>query len=152
VSFVRLSFALRDTACAAAMAVSLHTAPALDDEDPRLWCWVGNVFVTDIGIANAARRETLDSLFAVISVVHVDGTIKDNEDLWPIVYVPDVGLIGPVQPDRCIVDLRNVQCAPRTLSGITAGIEEAHALNPATRGASQTVRRVDVQVVSDKDA
>ncbi len=91
----------------------LDAALALDHEDPGFWRWAGDVLVPGVSVAQPARRQTLDPLLAVLPVVHVDGAVEDNENLRPVVDVPHVGLIGPVQPHRGVLDLRDVQCAPR---------------------------------------
>ncbi len=43
------------------------------------------------GVADAAGRESLDMLLALLALVHVHGSVQDDEDLGALVYVPDVG-------------------------------------------------------------
>lgn len=76
------------------------------------------------GVADAAGRESLDMLLALLTVVHVHGSVQDDEDLGALVYVPDVGLVRPVQAHGGIVDLGDVEGAPRAISGEGAGFEE----------------------------
>ncbi len=67
------------------------------------------MLVAWFGVADAAGRELLDVLLRALAVVHVDRAVEDHEDLGPVVDVPDVGLVGPVQPDGSAVDLCDVE-------------------------------------------
>lgn len=85
------------------------------------------MFVADLGMADAAGGESLDALLAVLAVVHVDRAVEDDEDLRTVVDVPDVGLVGPVQPDGRLVDLRDVERPPRSICREVACFEESHS-------------------------
>jgi len=95
---------------------------------------VGYVFITDISHAHATRGETLNPFLTAVPVMHVDRAVEDDEDLQPIVHMPDVRLISPVQSDCGAVNLGEVQRAPGMIGGEAAGVQETHALIvPATR-------------------
>lgn len=48
--------------------------------------------------------------------MHIDGSIKDDEDFDAVVPMPLVGFIGPVQPDGSAVDLRKIEGTPSSIS------------------------------------
>lgn len=87
----------------------------------------GNATCSSPGPAWQRRwSQALDLLSTVVAVVHVDGHVEDDEDLWSVVDMPDVRLVSPVQPHGGAVDLGDVESVPGLVGGVGAGVEEAH--------------------------
>lgn len=102
-------------------------AGLFDDEDARgSVVGVCDVFVTDLGHTDPTRGQALDLLRTLRSVVHVDLPLEDDEHLGPVIDVPDVGLVGPVQAHGCIGDSGEVGCRPGSVSGEFAGVKKFH--------------------------
>ncbi|MCG8359467.1 MAG: hypothetical protein MI920_28205 [Kiloniellales bacterium] len=57
-----------------------------------------------------------DLLVPRFAEMHIDGSIKDDEDFHAVVSMPPVGFIGPVQPDGSSVDLRKIEGTPSSIS------------------------------------
>ena len=66
-----------------------------------------------VRIEQVARFERNDLLDAVDAVVHVHHAIHHSKDFLPIVDVPDVGLIGPVQANAGACKRGDVKSVPR---------------------------------------
>ena len=65
-------------------------------------------------IEQVSRFERNDLLDAIDAVVHVHNAIHHSKDFLPIVDVPDVGLIGPVQANTGACERGNVKSVPRS--------------------------------------
>lgn len=68
-----------------------------DDKDAGFAARVCNVFATCASIEHISGLQGCDVLCARFSVMHVDRAVKDGEDFFPVVHMPSVGLVGPVQ-------------------------------------------------------
>ena len=53
---------------------------------------------------------------ALRSVVHINLTIHHRKHFLPIVHMPAIGLIGPVQANAHAFNVRNIQGSPGLLS------------------------------------
>ena len=76
-----------------------------------------NVFVTVFGVKDVSFRQSVNALFAALAGVHINLTIEDCEDFGPIVDMPKIRLIGPMEPDSHIVNSLDVQRFPRRCPG-----------------------------------
>src|SRR5690606_18631076 len=100
-----------------------EAALAFDHEDAGLGGRVRDVFVAGFGVADDAGGEAFDVFLAVAAVVHVDRAVEDGEDLGAVVDVPDVRLVGPVQPHGGGVDLGDGGGAPGEIDLEGTGVE-----------------------------
>jgi len=107
-------------------AKALHAAFTLHDEDPGRRDGMGDVLVAFLCDAHPAGGQPLDSLLALVEVVHVDRTPEDHEHLAAVVDMPVVRLIGPMQPDGHTINLGQVQRTPGIVGHEAHGIDETH--------------------------
>jgi len=73
------------------------------------------MFLTRGGDEHVGELEPYRFLDPRVPVLHVDEPIQHNENLGPIVDVPFVGLVRPVQPHAGTFDLGEIPGAPRAL-------------------------------------
>ncbi len=97
---------------------------AFDDEDAGFGGGVGDVLVAGFGVADTTGGESFEVLAPVAAVVQVDRAGEDDEHLGAVVDMPEVRLVGPVQPDRCVVDVNEVEGSPRAFGGVGTGVDE----------------------------
>lgn len=71
------------------------------------------MFVTILGDEDASGLQPSHVGPGPITVVHVDCSVENNEDLDAVVGVPDIGFISPVKPHRGIRNASQVNSGPR---------------------------------------
>lgn len=65
----------------------------LDDEDPGRPHRVGNMFVAILGDEDASGLQPSHVGPGLVTIVHVNCSIENNEDLDAVVGVPDIGFV-----------------------------------------------------------
>jgi len=95
---------------------SSEGAVAFDDQDSRYAVWMCNMFTTYPGEKDIPSLKDDNVLGTCFPVAHIDYAIENNKHLLPIVYMPLVRLISPMQADRGAVHIRQVQSSPGTSS------------------------------------
>lgn len=122
------------TAAMLAMAVApdlgggaaLNRALALDHQDASFADGVRNMLVASLGNENVRGRQANDVLVAVEAIMHIDMAAQYDKRFGAIVFVPDVGLIGPVEPDGRTVDLDEVASTPGAIGSERGSILNDH--------------------------
>lgn len=110
------------------VGTALDAALALDHEDARLSDRMGDMFRARGGVEHVTRLEEGAVLLARFAISHLDPTIEDREHLFPVVDMPPVGLIRPVQARGDAVHVRYVDGAPRSIGLEAAAAEDFHAV------------------------
>ena len=62
----------------------------------------------------------------LITIVHINYSIENNEDLDAVVGVPDIWLVSPVKPHRGIRDAGQVNSGPRPVEGDITSSNDLH--------------------------
>src|SRR5258706_1403529 len=107
-----------------------------DHQDAGLAARMGDMLAAGLGEKDVARTQRHDFFRAAFAVVHVDGAVEHREDLFAVVDVPPVGLIGPVKAPGRAVDVGDVQRSPGLLAGEFPAADKLHLrLPPVTASA-----------------
>ncbi len=56
------------------------------------------MFVAIFGEHDVTALQTLDRLRPALAIMHINRVIEDDEDLAAVIDVPDIRLVGPMQP------------------------------------------------------
>jgi hypothetical protein len=100
---------------------------AFDDQDSRFAVRMRNVFTTYLGEKDIPSLKDDNVLRTCFPIAHIDCAVKNNKHLLPIVYMPLVRLISPMQADRGPVHIRQVRSAPGTRSSKVLASNESHS-------------------------
>lgn len=76
----------------------------LHDQDARRPLRMGHVLATDLGKEDVARLQQAAVLLTGLAPAHLDAAVEHGKHLRPIVDVPAVGRVGPVQTDGDAVE------------------------------------------------
>ena len=71
------------------------------------------MFVAILGDEDASGLQPSHVGPGLVTIVHVNCSIENNEDLDAVVGVPDIGFVSPVKPHRGIRDAGQVNSGPR---------------------------------------
>src|SRR5690348_8195487 len=123
-----------DRATGAAIRTTTPSGAAflLDHEDARFADRTSHVLGAHRSIEDVAGLQH-DRLFAaVLAVAHLHLPVEDGEDFLPVVDVPIVGLVGPVQARGDAVHVGDVQRAPGPGRGKCLAADDLHVcpVNP----------------------
>src|SRR5690606_18837159 len=110
---------------------SLDTALSLNDKDPGFSDRVSNMLCPDSGIEHVARLKDGAALFAGIPISHLDAAIEDGKDLFPVIDVPLVWPICPMQARGDAAHIGNVGGAPGAIRLEGATAKYFHAVSRA---------------------
>jgi hypothetical protein len=88
----------------------------LDNQNACLASRMGHVLVTFPSDKYIRALKQNDFLRPILTIVHVDCALDDDENLNTVIPVPFIRLIGPMQPSRHAIDLSNVFGAPSSFS------------------------------------
>ena len=58
------------------------------------------MLIADIGHKNIRWPKAYRMFRAIQPILHVNRAIEHNENLGAVIDVPDIGLVGPMQPHR----------------------------------------------------
>ena len=107
----------------------LDTSLRLHDENACLAYWVRDMFRTHRSIKNVTRFKNGRLLFSSFAEAHLDTTIKDSEDLLPVIDVPFVWLIRPMKTCGDATHIRDIECSLRAAGCEFFGSDDLHSLN-----------------------
>jgi hypothetical protein len=75
---------------------TLKAAFAFDHQNARRAQGDSLVLVAGPGVADVAWLHAPNFFVVSLAELHIDFAVKNDKNLFAIVYVPDVGFIGPV--------------------------------------------------------
>ncbi len=78
---------------------------------------MGDMCIAAFGVEDLAGFRRQNGFLAVVSNMHVDLSVQHHKHLWPVIHVPFVGLIRPMQPHGGPGDLFDVQRRPGLRGG-----------------------------------
>jgi hypothetical protein len=87
-------------------------AGALNDEHSRAADRVRNVFVSVLRVEDVANTKPMDAFDAILACVHFYFPVKHDEDFGPVIDVPFVRLISPMEAYGDLVDSLDIQRRP----------------------------------------
>ena len=84
------------------------------------------MFVAILGDEDASGLQPSHVGPGLITIVHVNCSIENNEDLDAVVGVPDIGFVSPVKPHRGIRDAGQVNSGPRPVECDISSSNDLH--------------------------
>src|SRR6185312_6672202 len=107
-------------------SMTASNAPCLlDDQNPRLTPWMGNMLTSNAGVKQVASLHFDDALASVLPIVHVDPAIEDGEHLLAVIDMPPVRPIGPMEAGRDAPHIRDLERVPCVNSPEVLGTNES---------------------------
>ena len=97
------------------------------------------MLITDIGHENIRRPKPHRMFGPIQPIFHFNRTIEYDENLRPIIDVPDIGLVGPMQPHCGAFNFREIARPPGAGGGETAIVRSS---SDAGRAADRPLRAV----------
>ena len=85
---------------------------AFDDKNAGDAMRYRTVRISSLGKEYRAWSQPMRLLGFVFADLHIDLPVQDDEDFRPVINVPDVGLVGPVEADGHAIYLGNAESLP----------------------------------------
>ena len=72
-----------------------------------------NMLISEFSNEDGSWPKLCDLFFTLLTIVHVHQTIENDEGFWPVVHMPFVRLIGPMQAHSGALNFRKIERLPR---------------------------------------
>ena len=91
------------------------------------------MFVSVLRVEDVPNTQTMDAFGAILTRVHVYFPVKHDKDFGPVIDVPYVRLIGPMETYGDVVDPLDIQRRPCFGAGERIWNDGSHSLIESAR-------------------